>query len=210
MNVLIVGTGSIGRRHIFHLSNLLNNPDFSIVRRSGVHDDFSKSINANIVSSLSDLSCAPDIFIIASPSAHHFQYIHQGLDRCIPMYIEKPLVSSRADLISLQEIIKSKPELPITQCGCNLRFLPSLQNLKSLIANGHVGRIVRASFESGQWLPDWRPDQDYRSSYSANPYEGGGVCLDLMHEVDMALWLLGPMTVLSAYNAFFTMPGHTL
>ena len=118
-----------------------------------------------------------------------------------PNVYREALVSSRADLISLQEIIKSKPELPITQCGCNLHFLPSLQNLKSLIANGHVGRIVRASFESvsGSQIGDLIK---ITAQATARPYEGGGVCLDLMHEVDMALWLLGPMTVLSAFVAF--------
>ena len=88
----------------------------------------------------------------------------------------------------LQDII------PQTQVGCNLRFLPSLQRLKDLIAQGVIGRIVRASFEAGQWLPDWRPRQDYRKSYSADPDSGGGVLFDLIHEIDAAYWILGDLT----------------
>jgi predicted dehydrogenase len=62
-----------------------------------------------------------------------------------------------------------------------------------------LGRIVRADLEAGQWLPDWRPDQDYRKSYSAHRTQGGGVLLDLIHEVDAALWLLGDFEHVDGY-----------
>ena len=201
MNILVAGSGSIGKRHIYHLSKLVENPTFTLIRHSGLHDTYSKNINSTVISSIKELNASPDLFVIASPSACHLEHIKAGLELCIPMYVEKPLVASKEQISSLTKAIQRTPNMPITQFGCNLRFLPSLCLLKKLLSEGKIGRVVRASFEAGQWLPDWRPGTDYKSSYSAHPYLGGGVCLDLMHEIDMALWLLGPMRVLGSYSA---------
>ena len=109
------------------------------------------------------------------------------------MYIEKPVLTNRSQLNCLRQSLAVKDRIPQTQVGCNLRFLPSLQRLKHFVEQGVIGRIVRASFESGQWLPDWRPHQDYRKSYSASPDRGGGVLFDLIHEIDAAYWILGDL-----------------
>lgn len=89
--------------------------------------------------------------------------------------------------------------MPPNVVGCNLRFLPSLIALKALIDEGRLGNLVRADFEAGQWLPDWRAGQDYRLNYSANRSLGGGVLLDLIHEVDAAHWLLGDFEHFNGY-----------
>jgi len=86
----------------------------------------------------------------------------------------------------------------VTLSGCNLRFLPSLMAARKLLHDGAIGRVVRASLQTGQWLPDWRPASDYRASYSASPDLGGGVVLDLVHELDAARWLLGEFDSITA------------
>jgi predicted dehydrogenase len=65
--------------------------------------------------------------------------------------------------------------------------------MRNVIAEGQIGRPIRASFTAGQWLPDWRPDSDYRTVYSADMARGGGVELDLSHEFDMARWFFGDL-----------------
>ena len=72
-----------------------------------------------------------------------------------------------------------------------------MQRLRDLLLHGAIGRVVRASFQAGQWLPDWRPHQNHRQSYSSDSRCGGGVLFDLIHEIDSARWLLGELTPLA-------------
>jgi predicted dehydrogenase len=101
-------------------------------------------------------------------------------------------------------LAQENPGLVVTTCHVRMeraavlaarqRGCPSLLRLRQLLHDRAIGRVVRASFEAGQWLPDWRSQQDHRQSYSADPQRVGGVVLDLIHEIDAAPWLLGPLT----------------
>lgn len=73
--------------------------------------------------------------------------------------------------------------------GYNLRFHPVLGALRDALADQ---RAMSAQVYVGQYLPDWRPDRDYRSGYSASAALGGGVLRDLSHEFDYIGWLFGP------------------
>lgn len=198
MRIAVAGTGSIGRRHISNLRDLL--PDFSCVllRRNSCSDSYAQLLNAEVVTCLTVALQQPlDALLVATPSDLHAELVLQGLDAGLAMYIEKPIVSSAVQLSALESHPATATASPITQSGCNLRFLPSLLRLRELLREGAIGRVVRASFEAGQWLPDWRPHQNHRHAYSANPQRGGGVLLDLIHEIDAARWLLGELTPLA-------------
>lgn len=191
MTVLVAGTGSIGRRHIDSLRQLAPGARFVFLRRHATEDDYSRKLGARVVATLqAALAEKPAIAVVAVPSAHHAELIEPLLDAGIPMYIEKPVVTSAAQLAAVARAAAAHPQA-ITLCGCNLRFLPSLQAVRDLISQGAIGRVVRASLQTGQWLPDWRPAADYRRSYSASRELGGGVVLDLVHELDAVRWILG-------------------
>ena len=65
---------------------------------------------------------------------------------------------------------------------------------------GDIGRPVSARLWFGSYLPDWRPNMDYRDSYSARRELGGGVLRDASHELDLAVWFFGwPLDVASAW-----------
>jgi len=137
--------------------------------------------------------------VISTPNALHLKYILAAVDAGIPFYVEKPVVSSLADM-DMVETRLSQHEFPINMVGCNLRQLPALLCLHQIVRSGKLGNIVRADFEAGQWLPDWRPTQDYRSSYSSKKELGGGVLFDLIHEVDAALWFFGEFNTVNALS----------
>jgi predicted dehydrogenase len=105
------------------------------------------------------------------------------------LFIEKPLSNSWTDVEQLLAAIKQRDL--ITLVGCNMRFHPGLMVVKKLLDQQAVGHVVSARVEFGQYLPDWHPSEDYRQSYSARRDLGGGVILDVIHEIDYIRWLLG-------------------
>tara|TARA_R110002012_G_scaffold47399_1_gene124213 strand:- start:20730 stop:21710 length:981 start_codon:yes stop_codon:yes gene_type:complete len=200
LKIAFAGTGSIGQRHLRNL--LATEPEAQLVflRANARRDALSSEVGAQVVSDMAELlDCAPDGLIISTPSAFHGQTLFGAVEAGLPVYVEKPVVTSLADLAEVHRLTAQRPDLP-TLVGCNLRFLPSLQKLHALVRT-EIGMPARARFEAGQWLPDWRPSQDHRHSYSAAPQEGGGVILDLLHELDAAEWILGPLEVAAATTA---------
>lgn len=192
MRILVAGTGSIGLRHIRNIRNIDPDSEFVFLRADARRDALSSEYEATIVSSFQQaLSMSVDCVVIATPSALHATLIVDAIKANIPMYIEKPVVVSRQELTKVKVALSSHNYRAATMVGCNLRFLRSMQKLRGMLSSGDIGDVVRACMQAGQWLPDWRPNQDYRNSYSSDPRQGGGVVLDLVHELDAARWLLG-------------------
>jgi predicted dehydrogenase len=107
----------------------------------------------------------------------------KGLD----LFIEKPLSHN---LEHVDELINVKDENnSVVMVGYNQRFNFGLRKLKSYIEEGILGEIYYIRAEVGQYLPDWRPWQDYRKSYTAIKELGGGMILDGSHEIDYVMWL---------------------
>lgn len=79
----------------------------------------------------------------------------------------------------------------VLMTGYNLRFLPSLQKFRNLLHDDAIGKILSVRCEVGQYLPNWRPSSDYRQVTSARRYLGGGVLLELSHELDYLRWIFG-------------------
>ena len=181
---LIVGFGSIARRHIESLRSVAPHAEIVVFRPGGKPADCAFQHVATLDAALAAL---PGLAVVASPSAFHMESLLPLLQAGVPCYVEKPPVASRADI----ERLRALEALPVTLTGCNLRFLPSLRRLREELRKGAIGTPVRASLQAGQWLPDWRPGTDYRKSYSASRSRGGGVILDLIHEIDVARWLFG-------------------
>jgi predicted dehydrogenase len=195
MRIAVAGTGSIGRRHIAHLQALLPDLQLVLLRAHGRIDAYAEAQHAEVLPDLAAALHQPlDALVIATPSDLHADLVLQGLAAGLAMYIEKPVVTTAEQLQRAQAQSTSGGTCPLIQIGCNLRFLPSLLRLRQLLQEGVIGQVVRASFDAGQWLPDWRPQQDHRQSYSADPRRGGGVLLDLIHEIDSSRWLLGELS----------------
>jgi predicted dehydrogenase len=204
LRVLIAGTGSIGRRHVDSIRNIDPDARFELLRRSGAPDDFARSIGARILTDIgAALAARPDVAVIATPSSLHAGLAVACMNARVPIYIEKPLVTDRVQMVSLQAAARAAADLTV-MCGCNLRFLPSLARARQLVRNGAIGRVVRVSMQVGQWLPDWRPDSDFRRSYSASREHGGGVVFDLVHELDAALWIFGEFDRIQALGGHYS------
>jgi predicted dehydrogenase len=186
VRALIVGYGSIARRHLENLRATAAVREFVVVRPGGRPPGADAELR--FVSAVSEgVVARPDLAVVASPSAAHIEALLPLLEAGIPCYVEKPAVTEPGDVARLRAL----RQLPVTMSGCNLRFLPSLRRLRDAVRSGSIGTPVRASLQAGQWLPDWRPQRDYRTTYSARAAAGGGVIFDLIHEIDAARWLFG-------------------
>jgi len=197
MRFAILGCGSIGRRHLRNLSRL---GDVDLIAYDPVPSAAANAVldtSANIRRTLDEVwSERPDAVLITStPDAHVPLAIDAALHG-VHLFIEKPLSHNEAGLDKLKALAKSRGL--VTMVGCNMRFHPGPATVWRMLQEGAIGRPLWARIEAGSYLPGWRPHQDYRSSYSADRSRGGGVLLDYIHEIDLALWYGGPASLAHA------------
>ncbi|WP_164126612.1 Gfo/Idh/MocA family protein [Sphingobacterium luzhongxinii] len=187
MKVLIVGLGSIATKHITALREIDRATEIYALRsgNSSVSDIKEGVIN---VFELSDFDMNQiDFVIVANPTAYHFATITQFIEFGKPLFIEKPIFSEiTEETNALVSLVVERNIL--TYVACNLRFLESIIKIKKLINDERINEV---NVYGGSFLPDWRPTMDYRTVYSANKDMGGGVHIDLIHELDYIYWLLG-------------------
>ena len=175
---VIIGYGSIGKKHADILNKLKLFNEIYIVTNQKVVSNFKK------INSLNNLkNIDPDYFLICSETNKHYRqlkYIVNNFKKKI-IFIEKPLYEKNYKL----KLNNNKIFI-----GYNFRFHPILQYLKNFIKNK---KVLSATVLCGSFLPNWRKNISYNKSYSSDKSRGGGVLLDLSHEFDYTKWILGPM-----------------
>lgn len=195
--ILVIGLGSIGKRHLVNLSTIYPNAVYVVLRHQlPSNPDIPLNVNSlgiagvHIVYDLDTaLAYQPEIAIVCSPATEHIGVALVLAHRGIHLFIEKPISNTLAGVDDLIDVCKQKNL--VLMIGYVLRFLPSLRQFEKIIKQGHVGKIYSAQATVGQYLPDWRPNTDYRNSVSARNELGGGVLLELSHEIDYLMWLFG-------------------
>ncbi|WP_092144898.1 MULTISPECIES: Gfo/Idh/MocA family protein [unclassified Pseudomonas] len=189
---LVVGSGSIAKRHLRNLRQVLPECSIHCVSASG-RPLMPDEVTADVVHSSLDEAIAsnPLCAIVASPAPWHLSHATQLMAAGIPVLIEKPMVATVQDAIKMAE--QAELHNACVDIGYNLRFLPSACCVKDLIQQGGLGRIHSVHTDVGQYLPDWRPMTNFRHNVSAQKSLGGGVLLELSHELDYLCWLFGPV-----------------
>jgi len=189
----ILGLGSIGSRHAANLKVLGKEVvafDPSSERRQRAGD-------AGIAASASrdEVLNKSTAVIIASPNDCHLRDMRDALAAGHHCFVEKPLAHVADGVKELLDEAAAKGCRVFA--GLNLRFHPAVTAAKSWLEEGALGRPLWAIFQSCHYLPDWRPAQDYRTGYAADPATGG-VLFDIIHEFDLAHHLLGPAETVAA------------
>jgi predicted dehydrogenase len=189
-HALVLGTGSIGRRHCANLRALgvgrLDVFDAEPERCRPVVAELGAVAHPRLEDAL---AAGPDVALVCSPPVFHVEQALAALSAGCHVFIEKPLSHSLERVEELEA--RARARRRVVQVGYNLRFHPGLRIVKRLLDEGTLGRPLWAQAESAQYLPDWRPWQDYRTNYTARRDLGGGILLDGSHEVDYLTWLLG-------------------
>lgn len=185
MNIVIIGLGSIAKKHVSAIGAVIPDARIYALRSSKQAEAYPGVQN---IYDWNEISVRPDFVIISNPTQLHAETISRALELRSPLFIEKPALANLAQAEELLEEIQEKKV--ITYVACNMRFHASLIFLKKYLAE-HPPRINEVNIYCGSYLPGWRPGRDFRTIYSANREMGGGVHIDLIHELDYCSWLFG-------------------
>ncbi|EJL81418.1 putative dehydrogenase [Herbaspirillum sp. CF444] len=186
---LVVGYGSIGARHVRILEE--SGHEVAVVSRRRINV---RTCYAGLDEALQQYE--PAYVVIANRTSEHRDTL-QSLNRAGftgDILVEKPLFEAPGDL----EPGGGSGRVFVAY---NLRFHAVLQRLKTLLQGE---RMLSAQIYVGQYLPQWRPQADYRTSYSASAGQGGGVLRDLSHELDYIAWLFNGWSRVAALGGHFS------
>lgn len=190
MRIAVIGCGSIGRRHLQNLRSLGEHDLIVFDPAIEQTRQFAETIDARVAQSLDDVFARPvDLALICTPPHEHVTAGCRAITAGAHLFVEKPIGTS---LDGVDVLLAQAAGKGLDVCvGYNLRFHAGLRRMKDLIDANAVGRVLMLRAEVGQYLPDWRPNQDYRHGYIARPETGGGIIFDASHEIDYVRWLGG-------------------
>lgn len=166
MRIAVIGAGSIGRRHHGNLEAL------------GAEAVLIPWRDYRGTSQLA--GC--DGVVIATATQVRLPVIADAAGLGLPFYVEKPLAYALTELDQITAL--ATPVAKRSMLGYMMRYHPAFRFLAAM----DLADIYRARFEIGHDVRQWRQNWRFADSYAAKP-DGGGVLLDLCHELDMAVTL---------------------
>lgn len=211
MRVLIAGLGAIGQRHARNLRALCGSSvELTTYRTRGLRHVVTESLELDnttdveqslgVSASYTDLDEAlatrPTAVFVCTPSSQHLDIALRAAAAGCHLFVEKPVSHSLDGVTRLMTEVTRHSLVAVV--GCQWRFHPCVLRLRELLAIGTLGTLRSASIDYAEYLPDWHPYEDYRESYAARAALGGGVVLTQIHDYDLAWWLFGPVTQVSA------------
>jgi predicted dehydrogenase len=197
--ILIVGLGSIGRRHLANL-RALGWTRIRAVRTRAASPAGSESSGLAVDDDLSTaLSRGTFAVIVSNPSALHVAVAPDAARAGAHLLIEKPLSDQLQGVAELESLVADRRLSGLV--GFQFRYNPGLRQIREWLRADAIGSVVSAQVHWGEYLPDVHPWEDYRAGYAARPELGGGVLLTLSHPFDYLRWLLGEIAHVSAIES---------
>ena len=199
MKILIVGVGSIGKRHLGILMDMgmkdivvCDNKKMRLEEVQNVYpglrgsEDYVETIKEGF-----------NVVFICTPPHLHTDIMAKAVDKGCHVFCEKPLAM---ELKGFDEIERKAGEKDLViMVGYVYRFCKPIQKIKEILDSKILGKIYSARTIISLYLPDWHPWEDYRQGVSARVESGGGVVLDLIHELDYVSWLVGPVSQIACF-----------
>lgn len=190
--IAFVGLGSIATRHLKNVhAYLASQGDGCTVDlyRSSLGRPLAEELQPLVYNTFLYADEIPtdrkyDVVFVTNPTAMHYETVERFASHTDSFFIEKPVFDSTEVDENIFKLIEGKP----SYVACPLRYNPVLQYVKEHV---DLKKVISARAISSSYLPDWRPGQDYRKTYSAHKDLGGGVSIDLIHEWDYLTWLFG-------------------
>lgn len=189
--VLVIGLGSIGERHVRNLV-ALGQREISVLRRDP-HPP--RTLRGDEYRTLTDVDEAfnrhPAAVMITTPTALHTPFLARAVEQGASVLVEVPVAHSLEGLEAIGS--RAKQTGAAVLVGHNIRFHPALMAIRQAVQRGEIGEPLYSRAQFGEYLPACHPWQDYRERYEARGDLGGGVVRTSIHELDHAFWLFGPI-----------------
>jgi len=189
---VVIGSGSAGRRHAATLRDLDSDGRVILVQRPGSTNPCG-AVQAQGVEVVTSLELAleqrPSLGVVASPSPLHAPASLQLLDHGCRVLIEKPLGSDLSDP-AVQSLCERQRDHARLLVGYHLRFSDTATRVRDVVRSGKIGVPVSVDLAVGQQLSTWRPGVTVSDTVSGRVELGGGVLLELSHELDAVRFIL--------------------
>ncbi len=184
MRIIFFGLGSIGKRHAKLLKKYFDHELFAFRSKK---ESVKNKLGIKEIYDLKEIdSIKPDIAFITNPTNKHIETAIFCAKKSIHLFIEKPLSNNEQDLRKFLNVIKKNNIFTYT--AYNFRFHPVIQWIKEHLKKN---KPIHVSINTSSYLPDWRKNFDHLKNYSAIKEMGGGVVLDLSHEIDYLYHFFG-------------------
>lgn len=188
MRVLVVGCGSIGRRHAMNAAKLAETAVCDI--DPGLTIKCASEIGVLGIPGLEKaLAWKPQAVVVATPHRSHLAIAAAAVSAGAHVLVEKPISHTLDGVSTFLETAFTRERRVFVVC--NMRFHPGPETIRQYLSD--IGTVRYAMAHYGNYLPSMRPGTDYRRLYAARRNEGGGVILDAIHEVDYLSWFFGPV-----------------
>jgi len=185
-HVAVVGSGSIGMRHVKVLRQIEGLGPIAIPKRAHRLGELSEQ-GIQVARDIGEaVEKGATHCIIASDTGEHLRDALDAVRHGLEVLVEKPMAVNAREARVLHDTARELGRKVFV--ACCLRFSNSLNEFRSLLET--LGGLHSVHIECRSYLPDWRPGRDYRHAYSARACDGG-VLRDLIHELDYAGWLYG-------------------
>jgi len=190
-HVLIVGAGSVGRRHARNLTALgarISCMDPRADRRAELlaetpggagHASLDEALGAGGLEGVA----------VCSPTLYHVPQAVAALEAGLPVLLEKPVAKDLAAAATLARALAAT-RVPLL-LGYTWRWWPPLAELKRLLAEGRIGALRHVAFVMSAHLADWHPWEPLGDFFMSSAELGGGALLDESHWLDLMQWLFG-------------------
>jgi predicted dehydrogenase len=203
VNVLVVGGGSIGERHLRCFQQIgcdVALCDSNEARRGEIAGRY--GLAQSFASVREAVGRSWDAAIICTPAHLHGEHALQLAASTPALLIEKPLCTSLADAKRLQNGLIGK----IVQVAYVLRAHPATAQVRRSLRAGEIGSLHQVTVVAGQHFPTFRPA--YREIYYARRESGGGAIQDAAtHLFDLIQCFAGPLAWVYCDASHQALPG---
>lgn len=195
LRFIVVGAGLIGPRHAQHLMKRDDCTLFAIIDRLANGPGVAAKLNTLHFANLDEMFAfcssynvaVPDAAIVATPNHTHTPIGMQLAAHGVHLLIEKPMASTVEDCRALLDFCSLQQVKLLI--GHHRRFNPYIAATKA-----HLDRIGKPVAVQGVWALRKHDAYFAEKAWRRSVHHGGGTMLiNLIHDLDLLQYLLGPV-----------------